>query len=59
MTCQLLIPSSADTESIYMKDMAASVHGKSSVKSGELKHKIPKRHKYVSAERTGLTWLFI
>ncbi|KAL1831737.1 hypothetical protein ACET3Z_001388 [Daucus carota] len=34
-----------DTESIYMKDMAASVHGKSSVKSGELKHKIPKRHK--------------
>lgn len=34
-----------DTESIYLKDMAASVHGKFSVKSGDLKQKTPKRHK--------------
>ncbi|KAK1385909.1 Bromo domain-containing protein [Heracleum sosnowskyi] len=33
-----------DTESI-MKDVAASDHGKFSVKNGDLKHKTPKRHK--------------
>ncbi|XP_074331024.1 uncharacterized protein LOC141668188 [Apium graveolens] len=34
-----------DTESIYIKDVAASGHGKFSVKSGDLKHKNTKRHK--------------
>lgn len=54
-----LLTSSADTESSYMKDGAASVHGKFSVKSGDLKHKTPKRHKYVSTYCTCFTLLFI